>query len=56
VRVSPTGPIVPIALAVTTLRHELRLALTYRTALLNDWTAGELVAAVTERLSQVSST
>lgn len=50
VRVSPTGPIVPVALAVTSLGDEMRLALTYRTALLNDWTASELAGCFTDVL------
>lgn len=50
VRVSPTGPIVPVALAVTSWRAEMRLALTYRTALLNDWTASELAGCFTDAL------
>ena len=50
VRVSPTGPIVPIALAVTSRRDEVQLSLTYRTALLNDWTAAELVQQFVRRL------
>jgi hypothetical protein len=54
VRVSPTGPIVPIALAVTSLGTELRLALTYRTALLNDWTAAELVQSFTDQLTRLA--
>jgi hypothetical protein len=54
VRVSPTGPIVPIALAVTSLGTELRLALTYRTALLNDWTAAELVQSFTDQLTRLT--
>ena len=54
VRISPTGPIVPIALAATSLRDDLQLTLTYRTALLNDWTAAELVQAVMCRLRRVA--
>jgi hypothetical protein len=54
VRVSPTGPIVPVALAATSLGDELRLALTYRTALLNDWTATELAQTFTRRLERVA--
>jgi hypothetical protein len=53
VRVSPTGPIVPIALAVTSLGTELRLALTYRTALLNDWTASDLMQSFGDQLEWV---
>lgn len=54
-RVSPTGPIVPVALAVTSLGTELRLTLTYRTALLNDWTATELMQSFTSHLQRLAS-
>lgn len=54
VRVSPTGPIVPVALAVTTVRDEVQLALTYRTALLNDWTATELVQMLVGKLQRLA--
>ena len=55
VRVSPTGPIVPVALAVTSLGTGLRLALTYRTALLNDWAAGELVDDVVRTVRRAAT-
>jgi hypothetical protein len=54
VRVSPTGPIVPVALAVTSLRDGLQLSLTYRSALLNDWTATELMQVFTRRLERLA--
>lgn len=54
VRISPTGPMVPIAMNVTTLGDDLRLTMTYRTALFNDWTAAELAAAFSRRLIALS--
>jgi hypothetical protein len=54
VRVSPTGPIVPVALAVTTLGDDLRLSMTYRANLFNDWTAVELARAFVGRLTRVA--
>ena len=53
VRVSPTGPIVPVALTVTTLGGDLRLSMTYRSNLLNDWTAAELGRAFVGRLTRL---
>ncbi len=49
-RVSPTGPMVPAVLSLTTFGDALRVAMTYRTALINDWTAGELVGMFVRRL------
>jgi hypothetical protein len=50
VRVSPTGPMVPIALNVTSLGEHLRLSMTYRWNLMNDWTAGELAEMFVRRV------
>jgi NRPS condensation-like uncharacterized protein len=55
VRVSPTGPMVPLAMNVTTLGSDLRLSMTYRTALFNDWTAAELADAFVRRIRQVAA-
>jgi hypothetical protein len=49
-RVSPTGPMVPLVLAVTSLGDRMDLALTYRANLLNAWTASELIAMFVRRL------
>lgn len=54
VRVSPTGPMVPIAMNVTTLGSRLHLSMTYRRALLNDWTAGEIAHAFVRRLGGIA--
>ena len=53
VRVSPTGPMVPVAVNVTTLGERLHLSMTYRSALLNDWTAKELAETFLERLTRI---
>lgn len=50
-RVSPTGPMVPVAMNVTTLGDDLHLSMTYRTALFNDWTAAELAQAFVRRIA-----
>ena len=54
VRVSPTGPIVPVVLNVTTLGDDLRLSMTYRSNLLNGWTAAELARAFVSRLTRLA--
>jgi NRPS condensation-like uncharacterized protein len=51
VRVSPTGPMVPVVLNVTTLADAMRLTMTYRSNLLNDWTAAELAEMFTRRIA-----
>jgi hypothetical protein len=55
IRVSPTGPLVPLAMNVTTLGDDLRLSMTYRTALLNDWAAAELAQMFVGRLTRMAS-
>jgi NRPS condensation-like uncharacterized protein len=52
IRVSPTGPMVPLVMNVTTLAATLRLSLTYRPALINDWIAVEIGRAFVERLER----
>jgi hypothetical protein len=44
-RISPTGPLAPVVFAVTTLGDDLQLSLTYRSALLTDAQAHDLLAA-----------
>lgn len=44
-RISPTGPLAPIALAITSLGDDLQLSLTYRSALLTEEQARELAQA-----------
>jgi hypothetical protein len=53
VRVSPTGPMVPVVLNVTTLGDEMRLSMTYRSNLMNDWTAAELAEMFARRIAAV---
>jgi hypothetical protein len=55
VRVSPTGPMVPVVLNVTTLGDHLRLTMTYRSNLMNDWTATELAEMFIRRIVGVAS-
>jgi NRPS condensation-like uncharacterized protein len=55
VRVSPTGPMVPVVLNVTTLGDRMRLTMTYRSNLMNDWTAAELAEMFTRRIANVPS-
>ena len=54
VRVSPTGPMVPLVLAVTTLGRRLHLSMTFRPALLTDEAAEELASSVLTRLASLS--
>jgi hypothetical protein len=55
VRISPTGPMVPVALNVTSLGENLSLSLTYRRELFNDWTAKELGESIVRRLTRIAS-
>jgi hypothetical protein len=54
IRVSPTGPLVPLVLAVTTLGRQLHLSMTFRPALLSDQAAADLAGRVLARLECVS--
>lgn len=54
IRVSPTGPMAPVALNLTTLGDNLHMSMTYRTALFNDWTAGELAKTFIGKLADVA--
>jgi NRPS condensation-like uncharacterized protein len=56
VRVSPTGPMVPVVLNITTLGDEIRLSMTYRSNLMNDWTAAELTEMFAGRIASLAST
>jgi hypothetical protein len=53
VRVSPTGPMVPLALNVTSHGGNFNASITYRTALFNDWTILEIVEAFQRRLASL---
>jgi hypothetical protein len=55
VRVSPTGPMVPVVVNVTSLGDELRLSMTYRSNLFNDWTAQELGETFARRMVTIAS-
>jgi hypothetical protein len=55
VRVSPTGPMVPVVLNVTTLGDDMRLSMTYRSNLMNDWTAAELAEMFVRRVATVAN-
>jgi hypothetical protein len=55
IRVSPTGPMVPLALNVTTLGESLAMTMTYRANLLNDWTAAEIGQSIARRLTHVAA-
>jgi hypothetical protein len=45
---------VPLAMNVTTLGDRLRMSMTYRSNLLNDWTATEIARAFTSRLESLA--
>src|SRR5262249_33730641 len=53
VRISPTGPMVPVVLSVTTLGDDMRVSMTYRSNLMNDWTAIELAEAFVRRVKTI---
>ena len=50
VRVSPTGPMAPLAMTTTTLGDRFHLGLTYRTGLIDPARAAEIAGAVLGRL------
>jgi hypothetical protein len=54
-RISPTGPMVPLVLSVTTLGSCMSLALTYRPALLDQAGAQEMAQTIIDRLVEVSA-
>lgn len=51
-RVSPTGPMAPIVMNVTTLGEKLHLSLTCRSALISDWVAVEIGQMFVERVER----
>jgi hypothetical protein len=53
VRVSPTGPMVPLVFTLTTLGQRLHLSLTYRPVLLNDAAASRMADAFLQRLKSL---
>lgn len=54
VRVSPTGPMVPLVFNTTTLGDDLVFSLTYRTSLFSDEHAGKIAATFMSRLEQLA--
>jgi hypothetical protein len=54
VRVSPTGPMMPLVLTTTTLGDRLHIGLTRRTAVLSESAAHELVERFLQRLRSVA--
>ncbi len=52
-RISPTGPLAPVALAITSLGNDLQVSLTYRTALLNEAQAKELSQAFFDEVARL---
>lgn len=54
IRVSPTGPLVPVALTTTTLGSRFHFGLTYRTALMSDDLAARLASTILDRLTRIA--
>ncbi len=53
-RVAPTGPMVPVALAVTTLGDQLSVVLTYRKSLITPARAGQIAESLCARFKSCS--
>ncbi|MDB5356952.1 MAG: Condensation domain protein [Phycisphaerales bacterium] len=53
-RISPTGPMAPLAFSTTTLGSRLQIAMTYRQALLTNQAAEEMAKCVIDRLKSVA--
>ncbi len=53
VRVSPTGPMIPVAFTPTTLGDDLHLAMTYRQSLISDQTAHRMADGFLNHLRQL---
>ena len=53
-RVSPTGPMAPAVLSATTLGNQMKLALTYRIALLSDDQAQAILRSVSTRVMELA--
>lgn len=54
IRVSPTGPMVPLVFTTTTLGNDLAFGLTYRSALFSDELAEKIAATFKARLAQLA--
>lgn len=53
VRASPTGPMMPLVISVTTLGTSLHYCLTRRTSIISDSTAAALTSTLTQRLTSL---
>jgi hypothetical protein len=53
IRISPTGPMVPLAITTTTLGQRFHVGMTYRTGLLPKDRAGSIVDAFINRLCSI---
>jgi len=53
-RVSPTGPMAPAVLSATTLGEQMKLAMTYRTALITDDQAHAILRSVSTRVMELA--
>lgn len=49
-RIAPTGPVAPVVMTTTTLGNRLRMALTYRPAVIDDASAAELLETFKRRI------
>jgi len=54
VRVSPTGPMVPLVFTTTTIGEDLCFGITYRTALFSDEVAEKIATTFLARLAQLA--
>lgn len=54
IRVSPTGPMVPLVFTTTTLGEDLLFGLTYRSSLFTDELAAKIAATFQSRLAQLA--
>jgi hypothetical protein len=55
IRISPTGPLLPLVFTLTTLRDRLTLCITYRTTSFTDEQASQLAVDFSQRLSTIGS-
>ncbi len=53
-RISPTGPLLPLVFTLTTIRDRLSLCVTYRSTAFSDEVAGKLVTDFIRRLSEIA--
>ncbi|HEV7301860.1 MAG TPA: hypothetical protein VGN72_21165 [Tepidisphaeraceae bacterium] len=55
IRVSPTGPLAPLAVATTTFAGTFRAGVTYRSSLIDDGRAGQFLETFISRLKSVAA-